>query len=233
MLKNQVVLYYVHRLAASLCLLAFSLFLQAQTDSIPQIDSTQVIVDSLVTKIDSTEVVKKKGLIAKLKDNTYPNPTRAAFLSLALPGAGQFYNKKYWKIPIVYAALGGLTIFAIDQQGKYVELRDEYIARLDTLDSTVPDPRLSTASDGTIKRLRNVYDKRRQQAYFGIVAGWALNAIDAFVDAHLFEFDVSEDLSMQIRPSLSPNTDFRGLRSQIQITLNINPKSKKIPLVFE
>lgn len=198
----------------SILLIFISMSIHAQTDTI-QIDSSLVIVDSLnmdslildSLAIDSLNIndkkekkEKKKGLIYRFRDKRYPNPTRAAIFSLLIPGAGQFYNKKYWKMPIVYGALGGLTYLAIVQNDEYQLYRREYAFMVDD------DPLTISRFEGrataqTLKSIRDVADKRRQNAVVGIVAVWLLNSVDAYVDAHLKDFDVSEDLTLDLTPT--------------------------------
>lgn len=199
----------------------------AQTDTIPPVDSTLIVVDSLLEKTSKKEKKEKNGLLKKLRDKKYPNPTRAAVFSLALPGYGQFYNKKYWKIPIVYAGLGGLTWLAIDQQKQYNTYKEYYKNKVDGDPNTIDV--LPNANAEAVRRVRNQYDKRRQQAYIGIAAFWILSAVDAYVDAHLMSFDVSEDLTMHIQPTFQyqhlANTTSIGIQFSFQPTVSDAPKA--------
>jgi hypothetical protein len=133
------------------------------------------------------------------------SPHKAAVLSAILPGAGQVYNKKYWKVPIVYAALGVTGFYAYDNLTIYRGLRDEYIARLNGKPFTLTEfcdlrnPE-GCATDTVFKYM----DKHRRQKdifIFATIAVYALQIVDAAVDAHLFNFDVSDDLSLQWQPS--------------------------------
>ncbi len=133
------------------------------------------------------------------------SPHKAAVLSAILPGAGQIYNRKYWKTPIVWAALGTTVYFAIDNSKIYNGLRDEYTARLNGKQFTVAavcDLR-NPENCSTDNILDNIDDFRRWRDISIIAASavYVLQIIDASVDAHLFNFDVSDDLSFQWQPS--------------------------------
>ena len=130
------------------------------------------------------------------------SPRRAALLSAALPGLGQAYNGKYWKIPIVY---GGFMFFGyniIILNDRYQLFRRAAIALRVDADNENP---LQAVSIGTnLARVENVRDNARRDRDFNIVltAGWyGLNIIDAIVDAHLIEFDVNPNLAFNVRPT--------------------------------
>jgi hypothetical protein len=132
------------------------------------------------------------------------SPHKAAVLSAILPGAGQVYNKKYWKVPIVYAALGVTGFYAYDNLTIYRGLKKEYIARLNgkplpsAQQSTDPlSPETFEINEGII----NDYRRKKDIFIFATIAVYALQIVDASVDAHLFNFDVSDDLSLQWQPS--------------------------------
>ena len=126
------------------------------------------------------------------------SPTKAIIFSAVVPGLGQVYNKKYWKVPIIYAGLGAL-IYSIDFNSKnYKTFKDAYIARTDTNAFTTDDyPRYT---DENLRSLFEYYRRNRDFSY--ILAGvvYALNVLDAYVDAELFYFDVSDNLSLNSTP---------------------------------
>ena len=168
---------------------------------------------------DSTDLLvpkKKKGRLHQFfsKDD-YPNPKKALYLSLAVPGAGQLYNKRWWKLPFVY---GGYTllILAIDHNTKgYRAFRDAYIAELAGQEHRYS---LSGLDAGDLRRLRDGYDKSRQLSYIGLLAFHIIQTADAFVDCHLKTFDVSDDLSLRIGPAATtlPNgQSYFGLGIQL------------------
>jgi len=179
--------------------------------------------------LDSTEVEKERGRFFKrILDKTYPNPLRAAALSFVLPGSGQIYNKKWWKAPIVYGALGFTGYLIIDNTNNYRDFKEAYLSRVDDDPNTID--RYPNASEATLLSIRNGYDKRRQQSYVGFFAVWFLNSLDAFVDAHLVSFDVDEDLSMVVKPT----SNYDNATLSFGIGISLQPKNViAYPLYFE
>lgn len=116
------------------------------------------------------------------------SPTKAIMYALALPGLGQAYNKKYYKIPIVYAALGGVGYLIYFNNREYLQASNDY-----ALDQTDIN-----------ERYLRYWRRNLELSYIGLVAVYALQTIDAYVDAQLFYWDVSEDLSLRLQPSLEP-----------------------------
>ncbi len=119
-------------------------------------------------------------------------------MSAVLPGLGQAYNRKYWKVPIVYAGLGACVFFITDNTRNYRYYRDALIAETDN------DPLTINPTNGSATQIRDVMNQYRQWldlSYISLALIYTLNIIDAHVDAHLFYFDVSEDLQASIQPS--------------------------------
>lgn len=184
-------------------LLAFSwlfcaFLAEAQTDS--------TLIDSLKTVLETdTSVLEKKDpFLKRLFDTEGHSPKRAAVYSLILPGAGQAYNKKYWKMPIVYAGLGASAYFLYTNNKDYQRYRTAYLIRVDGDETTIDEFEASGSllGESDIKFNRDLLQTRREWA--GVLLGvvYLLNAADAFVDAHLLTFDVSDDLSMKLRPDI-------------------------------
>lgn len=123
-----------------------------------------------------------------------------------VPGGGQFYNKRYWKIPVIYAGLGG-AVYAIDfNSTRYKRFKNV----LEDRQSENYDPatdKYQNLSDDSVERLRDAYRNDRDLSIFIGVGIYALNIFDAYIDAHFFEFDVSDDLSLRIQPSIQLNHD--------------------------
>jgi hypothetical protein len=130
-------------------------------------------------------------------------PAKAAFYSAILPGLGQAYNKKYWKIPIVYAALGTGLYMIIDNNNKYDQFRTEYKKRIQGTEDK-NDPTFSVISDASVLRGQRFYQKNRDLAILVTSALYVLNIIDANVDAHLLQFNVNDKLSFH--PKIQPNS---------------------------
>lgn len=147
-------------------------------------------------KIETKETVKKE--INPLA------PAKAAFYSAILPGLGQVYNKRYWKVPIVYGAIGAGVYFIVDNNKKYNQYRDEYKKRLangGTIDTS--DPTYGRLSTESVIRGQKFYQKNRDLSVLITGALYILNIVDANVDAHLLQFNVNDDLTL--KPDLQPD----------------------------
>ena len=135
------------------------------------------------------------------------SPRRAALLSAALPGLGQIYNKKYWKVPIIYAGFAILGYLVIWNNDRYQILRRARIAEENGQRDQNP---LAGLRNGQFERadvLANQVDNYRQQRDQFIIytiGFYGLNIMDAIVDAHLIEFDVNPDLSFKLEPTAGP-----------------------------
>lgn len=132
------------------------------------------------------------------------NPTVAGVLSI-IPGCGQIYNKKYWKLPIVYGALGISSYFVYDFAHQMVQYKNEFINRRDGhIDKLNPD--FSIYTDENILAMRSLYRRRMEITVAVTAILYILNIVDAIVDAHLYFFDISDDLSLRVTPQIEPNS---------------------------
>lgn len=149
--------------------------------------------DSLRNEIKKDSVKNKKAINKAI----YSSARKATIMSACLPGLGQIYNRKYWKAPVIYAALGGLTYWGVTNQIKYKYYSDNLRYENDEDPSTINETKYSTSSLITEKRQ---YRKFRDMAIMIGALVYIVNIIDANVDAHLKTFDVSDDLSLQVNP---------------------------------
>ncbi len=133
------------------------------------------------------------------KKKFHPIPKRALLFGL-IPGGGQIYNRKYWKVPLVYTGLGFTTYMIIDNKKKFNRYDQARKYRLDG-DPTTVDEFVGLYSNEALFKVRAVYDKNLQVAYIWTGVIYSLSIVDAFVDAHLSNFDVGDDLSFEIQPS--------------------------------
>ncbi len=124
------------------------------------------------------------------------SPKRAAIYSAIIPGWGQAYNKKWWKIPIVYAGIGTGTYFAIDFQKKFNRYKNAYLLRVDGGKDEFAGILSETALNNEMDR----WVRNRDLCIAGIALFYFLNIVDASVDAYLMDFDVSDNLSINIKP---------------------------------
>jgi hypothetical protein len=137
----------------------------------------------------------------KFQSNLWPNPRKAVQLSLLFPGLGQAYNKSYWKIPIVYGFLGAGLFFTFQSHKQYIDFRNAYRARVDK-DSLTIDPYVfQYPNPQTLLVFRDFHRRNRDLSIILCFVGYALGAIEAYVDAHLRHFEVSENLSLGLSPS--------------------------------
>lgn len=168
--------------------------------------------------VDSTK--KKKAGKKPVYDSTY-NPNVAVRRSLILPGWGQVTNKKYWKLPLVYGALGTTGYLFFRNLKQYREAKEAYILATDndpSNDGQIKQPYYSVKDQP--ERIRIFRNSVRQNIDYSVlffIAFWGLNVADAAVDAHLKTFDVSDDLSLQIKPGYSPMANTSG----VSLVLNI------------
>lgn len=172
-------------------------------------DTSIAVKDSTAKTKDTTVIAKKmkKGGLSPKDDsviNKY-NPTGATIRSAIIPGWGQFYNKKYWKIPIVYAALGITASVFFYNLKEYKLLRQAVIYRLDTIpsnDALIP-LELQPLSTPALQSYRNEFRQNVDYSVLVFLLFWGLNVVDATVDAHLKTFDVSPNVGMKIQPNLN------------------------------
>ncbi|WP_290792198.1 DUF5683 domain-containing protein [Flavihumibacter sp. UBA7668] len=166
---------------------------------------------------DSSEVKKK------VKEPH--NPRKATIRSAILPGWGQVYNKKYWKVPIVYAALGVTGYVFFDNIKTYREVRFAYqvTESKDTAswDKVAPYLRVFVENNATssLDNYRREFRRNIDYSVLVFLLFWGLNVVDATVDAHLKEFDVSPELSMKLKPLLPNNTYQLGVGNTTGLSL--------------
>jgi hypothetical protein len=134
------------------------------------------------------------------------NPTKALLFSAVIPGLGQAYNNKYWKIPIIYSALGGVGYtfnFYNKQYQKYLNgLKEILDHETDTsVQLTIFD---ETIEKATVIEFKEAFRRNRDLSALVFLAFYALNIIDATVDAHLSDFDINDNLTLNVSPEFAP-----------------------------
>jgi hypothetical protein len=154
-------------------------------------------------------------------------PAKAAFFSAVLPGLGQAYNKKYWKIPMVYAALGSSLYGYLNSQSAYTEFRNAFKSRRAgfmtdkyyDLNNSGLVPGSPDISDSSLQKAQELAQDNRDLALVVTIGIYALNIIDANVDAHLKQFNVSQDLSFQWSPTLEKSGINQQWYTGVQLSL--------------
>ena len=236
--------YTLLTLFALLFWLGFTPVLQAQEEgSVLTEDSIEALIeaaepDSIVVDTASLLTISDnimRGIRPRRDLKTFkPDPIRAMWLGLVLPGAGQFYNRKYWKLPIVYGGFLG-CVYALTWNGQMFS--DYSQAYLDIMDSDpntksyekMLPPNYSIAGKeerfkGIFKSKKDTFRRFRDLSIFAFGGVYLLSVIDAYVDAELSTFDISHDLSLEIQPTIIETGRFdmnmRTTTPGIQCVLN-------------
>lgn len=174
---------------------------------------TSTIILPVDSNIKKQEAVPLTDSILRKKHN----PTTATLLSI-IPGGGQIYNRKWWKVPIIYACLGVSGYFIYDFAGKTTLYQKEYIYRMNGEISKL-NPNLASYADENVLALKNYYRRNLEIAIGAMTVVYLLNLIDATVDAHLFYFDISDDLSLHIKPFFNNNYDTNSFSSGLAFSI--------------
>ena len=189
-------------------------------DSIAKGDAKALLGDSLNVVEDSTSlVVKKKPRKMKEKrdwSTWKPNPQRALWLALVLPGAGQIYNRKFWKLPIIYGGFLGCIYALTWNNMMYKDYSQAYLDIMDDDPGTASYNKFlhlgNTVTKDNEERYKEIFRSRkdkyrrwRDMSFFVMLGVYAISVIDAYVDAELSVFDISNDLSLTIEPAVIPN----------------------------
>lgn len=181
------------------------------TDSVIAGDAKEIGINQSSVVIDSTKIKEKRDW-----STWRPNPQKALWLALVIPGGGQIYNRKYWKLPIIYGGIMG-CIYAMTWNN--MMYKDYSQAYLDIMDS---DPttqsynkflhlgkQIDSSNEERYKQIfksrKDKYRRWRDMSLFVMIGVYALSVIDAYVDAELSEFDISKDLSLKVEPAVINN----------------------------
>ncbi len=173
--------------------------LEMTSNTTPQVTPTPT--DSL------HEAINKKVFI--------PNPTKATWLALVIPGGGQIYNRKYWKLPIIYGGFAGCA-YALTWNGKmYKDYMQAYKDAANgnweasSINDLLPPGYIDRVSKSqlteTLRKRKDTYRRYRDLSIFAFIGVYLISVIDAYVDAELSNFDITPDLSMRIEPTVINN----------------------------
>ncbi len=186
-------------------------------------NDTIVLPATAPTSKDDSIKSSKKSILAADTSLRKHNPKIATFRSAVIPGWGQAYNKKYWKIPIVYGALGSTAyIFAYNLK-TYKSLKQAYIYLRDTFpdNDALIEERFQQLSPESIRSYRTSFRQNIDYSVLFFLLFWGLNVVDATVDAHLKSFDVSNDISIKLKPTIS------NAMPGLSLVFTLNDKSLK------
>ncbi|MEP7253833.1 MAG: DUF5683 domain-containing protein [Ginsengibacter sp.] len=179
-----------------------------------RVDMQKPNEDTLLVKGNNQADSSGKGLLAlDTAVRKKYNPKKAMLRSAIIPGWGQAYNKKYWKIPIIYGALGTTAGIFFYNLKTYKLLRLAVVLLSDTISSN--DDQVDSKFRGltleSIRTNRNLFRQNIDYSVLFFLVFWGLNVVDATVDAHLKAFDVSPDITMKIRPGFNYLTNSAGI----------------------
>ena len=175
-----------------------------------QTEAQNVVFDTVGNAVITADTVVKQQKPAKTAKAKKPHsPTKATIMSACLPGLGQVYNGKWWKMPIVYAGLGGLGYLVYSNYSEYSAYLHAYEFQTGDLPEgvTLNAHETELANKYSSSQLQTYKESyRRDFEFYTIltVAWYGLNILDACVDGHLYNYDISDDLSLSVDPYLRP-----------------------------
>lgn len=170
--------------------------------AVPDTSLKHVIPDSARANYEEVQNMPNDAAGKKYQPQPFqPNPKKAGLYSAILPGAGQLYNKQYWKIPLIYAGVGAAVYFIQFNTEKYQTYRKAYIASLEGREHEFT----GKYDQSALKQLQDGYKRYLDMTLLLTAVGYTLQVIDAVVFAHLKNFDVSPDISMRMAPVSYPN----------------------------
>lgn len=179
-------------------------------------DSSEVV--SKPEKSINTSKSSSDSSVMRVKQHS---PKKATLLSLAIPGAGQLYNKKnwWWKVPIIYGGGAALAYGAVFYQRNYLDYKRAYEFKLKNPDTDTGNPKFDQYQTPTLRNARDSYKDARDQCFIGLGLLYAMQVIDACVEAHFFDFNVNDNLSLNVQPQLGiyGTTAYSG----VQFTLTL------------
>ena len=139
--------------------------------------------------------------LKKVKEPPRHSVGRAAAFSAILPGLGQAYNKKYWKIPIIYAGFGAIGYFVITNNNEYNDFKEAYVYVANGETYPIDNPYVSKYTQQQLKEAMDFYRRNRDLSIIIGALWYTLNILEAYVDAHFFDYDISDDLTLKVSPS--------------------------------
>ncbi|MBQ2129193.1 MAG: hypothetical protein II429_08700 [Prevotella sp.] len=191
--------------------------LEAKVDSMLAADSALTALPEELQPVIANDTVKVK--VPRDWASWKPNPQKALWLALVLPGAGQIYNRKYWKLPIVYGGFVGCIYAMTWNDMMYKDYSQAYLDIMDDDPGTQSynkflhlGQQIDSSNAQQVKQYSEIFKKRKDKfrrwrdlSFFVMVGVYALSVIDAYVDAELSQFDISKDLSLRVAPAVINN----------------------------
>lgn len=214
----------------------------SETDSLQEGDHTLQIStqtkDTSMVHITLTADSLMKFVNPKEKERFIPDPKKALWLAMVIPGGGQIYNRKYWKLPLIYGGFLGCVYAMTWNNTMYRDYSQAYIDIMDSDENTksyenfIP-ARYDVQANVTrlqelFRRKKNYYRRYRDLSMFFMIGVYALSIVDAYVDAELSSFDISRDLSLKVYPTVI-NDKYSTMKAQ---GLNGNSYGLQCSLTF-
>lgn len=181
-------------------------------------DSIAARVGSMVAQFDSIKAPMVFGTDslrmpeAKVKERFVPDPKKAMWLAIVIPGGGQIYNRKYWKLPLIYGGFIGCVYAMTWNNTMYRDYSQAYIDIMDNDDNTKSYENFLPPSydvnanmerlKDLFKRKKNYYRRYRDLSMFCMIGVYALSILDAYIDAEMSSFDISDELTMKVKPTI-------------------------------
>ena len=207
--------------------------------AIASADSVKMPVDSVLTAQDSSNLAKLNQSLKPVKKKRdwstwHPEAKRAMWMALVLPGAGQIYNRKYWKLPIIYGGFVGCAYAITWNNQMYHDYSQAYLDIMDDDPNTQSYNQFlhlgATIDASNIDRYKEIFRKRKDKfrrwkdmGVFVMIGVYAFSVIDAYVDASLSEFDISDDLTLRVEPTVMndkrTNNPFKSASLGLQCSL--------------
>ena len=197
--------------------------------------------DSSVVRDDSLSVIEQMSLDTQLStlneerdwSKWTPDPQRALWLALVIPGGGQIYNRKYWKLPLVYGGFMGCIYAMRWNNMMYKDYAQAYLDIMDNDPGTASynkflhlgrqiTPENESRYKEIFKKRKDRFRRYRDLSFFVMLGVYAISVIDAYVDAELSVFDLSKDLSLKVKPAVIGNSMLNGTRSLASNAIGVN-----------
>lgn len=182
-----------------------------------QLKAVEAPIDTARLFAGSDSINRTETTPQPAKKRWVPDPKRATWLALLIPGGGQIYNRKYWKLPIVYGGFVGCAYALTWNNQMYSDYSQAYLDLMDDDPNTdsfkdflPPNYKIEgneSQFENIFKRKKDYYRRYRDLSIFCFVAVYALSVIDAYVDAELSNFDISKDISLKVEPTIINNTN--------------------------
>lgn len=196
------------------------------SDSLNLLEEKEKLAN-LEAPVDTAALVRKndsiqKAMTTETKPRFIPNSNRAIWLALVIPGGGQIYNRKYWKLPIVYGGFVGCAYALTWNNRMYKDYSQAYLDIMDDDPNTksyedfLPHGVSAEGKEDMFKKRKDFYRRYRDLSIFCFIGVYILSVIDAYVDAELSDFDISKDLGLRIEPVI-----FNDGRSKVPNTIGL------------